>query len=146
MGKYIATLYRQEQKYINHAMKEYKLGFSSYKFLFYISKYEGISQKELCKILSLDEALATRTLKKMEDQGVAYRKKSERDSHSYALYLTEYGHQILPELTNNIEQWWNNVMTDISQEDAEKVLALIEKMYMKAQEVNKTEKKKQIIK
>ena len=26
MGKYIATLYRQEQKYINNAMKEYKLG------------------------------------------------------------------------------------------------------------------------
>ena len=66
MGKYIATLYRQEQKYINNAMKEYKLGFSSYKFLFHISRHEGISQKELCSILNTDAALATITDKKMD--------------------------------------------------------------------------------
>ncbi len=144
MGKYIATLYRQEQKYINHEMKKYKLGFSSYKFLFHISRHEGISQKELCKIVNLDEALATRTLKKMEEQGVAYRKKSENDSHSYALYLTDYGHQILPELTNIIDRWWDNILSDMTQEEAETILRLTETMYIKARELNKIEKKKKV--
>ena len=136
MGKYIATLYRQEQKYFNNGMKEYKLGFSSYKFLFHISRHEGISQKELCKILNIDEALATRTVKKMEEQKIAYRKKGENDSHSYALYLTDYGKQILPELTNIIEQWWDDVMVDMSKEEAETVFKLVEKMYWKARSMN----------
>ncbi|MCI6675531.1 MAG: MarR family transcriptional regulator [Clostridiales bacterium] len=132
MGKYIATLYRQEQKYINDAMKEYQLGFSSYKFLFHISRHEGISQKELCKILNIDEALATRTMKKMENQKIAYRKKSENDSHSYALYLTDYGQEILPKLTDSIERWWDDVMIDMTKEEAEMALKFVEKMYDKA--------------
>ena len=45
LGKYVATLYRNELKYINTVMKPYGLGYSSYYFLLYISKNEAPAKR-----------------------------------------------------------------------------------------------------
>ena len=66
IGRYISILYRQEQKYMSGLLSEYDFGFSSFNFLLYIARNEGVSQKQLCTILALDESLATRELRKIK--------------------------------------------------------------------------------
>ncbi len=90
LGKYISILHRQEQKSLNVSLKQYGLGYSSYNFLLYISRNEGSSQKDICQTLAINEALATRTMKKLEQKGYIIRKKEENNQRSYALYLTEH--------------------------------------------------------
>ena len=75
LGKYISILHRQEQKSLNVSLKQYGLGYSSYNFLLYISRNEGSSQKDICQTLAINEALATRTMKKLEQKGYIIRKK-----------------------------------------------------------------------
>lgn len=87
LGKCISILYRQEQKNNNAAMKHYDLKYSCYNFLIYLSQNEGVSQKEMCSPLSLDETLATRTMQKLQKQGFIARKKE--NMRSYSVYLTK---------------------------------------------------------
>ena len=95
LGKSIAVLHRREQKYMTQTMKEYGIGYSSYNFLFYLSANPGSSQKEMCENMAVDEALAVRTMKKLQEQGFVERKKSEAHGRSYAIYLTEKGEETI---------------------------------------------------
>ena len=92
LGRSIAILHRREQKYMIQTMKEYGIGYSSYNFLFYLSAYPGSSQKEMCENMAVDEAIAVRTMKKLQEQGLIERKKSEEDARSYAIYPVSYTH------------------------------------------------------
>lgn len=108
LGKYIAVLHRQEQKYINRMMKRYGLGYSCYNFLLYLSRNEGVSQKALCRDMVIDEALAARAMKKLEGQGYVRRDKKE-GGRTYQLFLTEKGHALIPALRAAVAGWWQTL-------------------------------------
>lgn len=78
LGKSIAILHRREQKYMISKMKELGIGYSGYNFLLYLEIHSGSSQKEMCEALAVDEALAVRTMKRLEETGFIIRKKSEK--------------------------------------------------------------------
>lgn len=132
MGKYISILYRQEQKNINLAMKQYKLSYSSYNFLIYISKNEGASQKKICQTLAIDEALATRVMGKLEKQGFIIRKREKQNPRSYSLYLTKKGQEIIPKLTHILYQWWENVTYELDKNQLETLIVQLEHIAEKA--------------
>lgn len=136
-GKYISILYRQEQKHINRAMKQYGLGFSSYNFLLFISANEGCSQKQLCQILSIDEALAARTMKKLAAQGFITREKESKNQHYYELYLTERGRDMIPMLKTTLNEWWDSLNPELNQKQKEFLLEQLKHMSEKALTVYK---------
>lgn len=130
LGKYISILYRQEQKNINAAMKQYDLGYSCYNFLIYLSKKEGVSQKQMCDNLSVDEALATRTMQKLEKQGYIIRKKE--DMRSYSVYLTEKGWELIPVLKEALSGWWNLLTEDLDDAQVMRLIPVLKQMAGKA--------------
>lgn len=132
LGRYISIMYRQQQKYINCAMKKYNLGYSCWNFLLYISKNSGTSQKEMCMALAVDEALATRAVKRLHEQGFILRRKTYGKSRSYALYLTEQGEYIIPELRRFLGQWWEDVAGDMGKEEWSLLNRLMEEMAARA--------------
>lgn len=142
MGKYVSILYRQEKKYINKAMKPFGLGFSSYNFLMYISKNEGVNQKQLCDILSLDEALGTRTMKKLEEKGFILRKRDAHDQRCYTLYLTQKGKEILPELKKLLFDYWSSLTQELNSQEISLLLKQLEQMSKKAISMSKIQKLK----
>lgn len=91
LGKSIAILHRREQKYMISKMKELGIGYSGYNFLLYLDIHSGSSQKEMCEALAVDEALAVRTMKRLEETGFIIRKKSEKNGRCYEIHLTEKG-------------------------------------------------------
>ena len=111
LGRSIAILHRREQKYMIQKMKEYGIGYSSYNFLFYLSAYPGSSQKEMCENMAVDEALAVRTMKKLQEQGLIQRKKGAGNGRSYAISLTPKGEELIPRLRNALAEWWSQVLS-----------------------------------
>ena len=138
MGRYLSILYRQEQKYINKAMQSFDLGFSSYNFLIYISKNEGTNQRQICNILAVDEALATRTMKKLEKKGFIFRKKDEQDQRSYTLYLTQKGKEMIPILKKFLSDWWSDLTQELDNQESSFLLKQLKQMSEKAIQINKT--------
>ena len=130
LGKYISILYRQERKLLNYIMREYDLGYSSYNFILYISSHPGISQKEVCQNMVIDEALATRSMKKLERQGYLTRRREALDGRTYSLFLTPQGQELVPVIRRALEQWWEQLtaQADLSQEELEIILPLLRKM------------------
>ena len=72
IGRYIAILHRAAQKYINRRMQPFGFTSSDHMFLIHISKNEGINQRRLARILSIDEAAVTRAIKKLEKRPGGY--------------------------------------------------------------------------
>ncbi len=132
IGKYISILHRQEQKYVSTCMKEYGLASPSYSFLSYLADNEGISQRELCSILVVDDALASRTMKDLERQGYIIRKRSDTDSRSYLLYLTDKAKDLVPKLVENYESWWETGLAKLKPEEQ---ILLAEQLRIMAQTI-----------
>ena len=108
-------------------MKEYHLNPSVYKFLVLLNYHEGCSQCKLSHILSINEALATRAMKNLIDLKYIIRKK-EKDNRKYSLYLTEEGRKIVTVLEERLQFFWDNVLSDLSNEEKEFFYKTLETM------------------
>lgn len=127
LGKYVSILYRQEQKYISHVIKPFGIGYSDYHFLLYIFHFPGVSQKEMCQSVAIDEALAARTMKKLESLELVRRQRRE-DGRSYELYLTEKAMEMIPVLKDELSHWWGRLTESISPKQQEELLQLLQQM------------------
>lgn len=140
MGKYVAVINRREQKYVNEILQPYDLGFSCYKFLLFLSGNEGCNQKKLCRDMCVDEAVATRGMRKLQAEGYVCRKKTEEDGRSYTLFLTEKGKELVPVIRNTVKEWWDQVMKDFTEEERKTLLRLLEHMWRNVMELTEEEK------
>lgn len=104
IGKQISILYRQIQKYINRKMQPYGLTYSDHAFLMHISKNPGINQRQLAQFLTIDEAVVTRVLKKLDKGGFVQRVRDPEDMRSFCLYLTPQGRQLIPALLKTFKE------------------------------------------
>lgn len=105
IGRYIGVLHRSAQKYINRKMQPFGFTSSDHLFLIHISKNEGINQRSLARMLSIDEAAVTRAVKKLVDGGFVLREKDPEDMRSFSLHLTRRGHEALPFLIQAFQDW-----------------------------------------
>ena len=140
-GKYIAILNRQEHRYLNQQVQEYGFGPSVY-LLFYLSKHEGISQKQLCETMVIDEAAMARSMKKLEQQGLVTRRKDTNDLRCYSLYLTPKGRDFIPTLTQFGCDFWDNVTKDFTEEQLVWFLSMCERMAENALQKNQEDSTK----
>lgn len=137
LGRYISILNRQKKIYVNSIFKQHGLGYSSCIFLIFISKHEGINQKELCKRMVVDEALATRTVRDLEKQGMISKRKDPEKPRSNTLYITEKGRELIPKLTEVFNGWWSSVTDNIDEQQVQWLVSQIQYMSEKAREINR---------
>ncbi len=121
---------------MNQIVQQYGLGPSCYNFLLALSDHEGASQKQLCSIMMVDEAIATRTMKKLEQEGFVTRQKDGRDLRCYTLALTERGRALIPQLQHSLNDWWTTLTSDFSEQEASALLDACIGMSQKAIEKN----------
>jgi DNA-binding MarR family transcriptional regulator len=100
----------------------------SYSFLIYLFHNEGLTQRDLCQILAVNDALASRTMRTLENQNYIVRKRSVADTRAYELYLTEKSRKIIPILTQGYEEWWDKVLEQILPEEQEILADQLEQM------------------
>jgi DNA-binding MarR family transcriptional regulator len=123
IGKSISVLHNQRQRHVAVIMAKYGLGSTGYGFLLNLQRQEGITQRELCAALSIDNGLGSRTMGSLEKKGYILRKRSPEDGRSYEIYLTAKAKAIIPELHKGYEEWWEQLCGRISDGDLE-VLAI----------------------
>jgi DNA-binding MarR family transcriptional regulator len=122
IGKSISVLNNQRQRHVSAIMAKYGLGSTGYGFLLSLQNQEGITQRELCSGLSIDDGLGSRTMVSLEKSGYIIRKRSKEDKRSYEVYLTKKARAIIPELHKGYEEWWEQLCGGMSDKDM-KILA-----------------------
>ncbi|MDR1074204.1 MAG: MarR family transcriptional regulator [Treponema sp.] len=128
IGKSISILHYQKQKNVAAMMGAYGLRSPSYGFLSYLKDREGITQRELCSILFINEAVATRTMGTLEKKGFIVRKRSETDARSYELYLTNKAKAVIPKLLKSYEEWWEQMSKKLSLKKMEILCSCLKEM------------------
>jgi len=122
IGKYISILSRQAQIYINRELKVYDITSSEYIFLINVPDYGDINQKQICDEFSIDQAMATRSMKSLEKKGLVHREKNPSDKRAYMISLTEKGKKIKPIIIEKLDNWTKLIAGDMSEADFNTVL------------------------
>ena len=111
LGKSVAILHRREQKYMTKTMKEYGIGYSSYNFLFYLSANPGSSQKEMCENMAVDEALAVRTMKKLQEQGFVEKRNQKHTEGLMPFISRRREKRLYQKMRKALTVWWSQVLS-----------------------------------
>lgn len=66
--------------------------------LLYLWEKDGLSQKQLSRRVQIEEPTTTRTLDRMERDGLVFRQRDENDRRRIKVFLTPHGRQLREEL------------------------------------------------
>ena len=136
MRIYISVLYRQFQIYINNNTKDLQISASEYIFLMEMYKNDNMSQEQLSKNLIIDKSATARAIKSLEEKEYIIRKKDDNDKRTNRIKLTKKGIEIKDRLSNLLEEWNNEIISDIDKNLLNTVIDTINKMSIKAIEKN----------
>lgn len=130
VGELSSVLYRQFQMYIQNHMKEFGLNSSEFMFIVKIG-LEPINQKQLSDSLCVDYAIATRSLRTLEEKKLVTRSKSKIDARATMVVLTEKGAQIKEAGLQIRKNWKKQIMGEITDEQSKLLMNMIKDMAKK---------------
>lgn len=112
IGKYISILNRQSQKYLHHLVEQYGIGYSSYYFVMYIGANPKCSQREMCDSMAMDQAMATREMRRLEKSGYIIREKRPGNAKTYEISLSDSGEKLYLKLKDKLTEWWGELLVE----------------------------------
>ncbi|MBU5439363.1 MarR family transcriptional regulator [Tissierella sp. MSJ-40] len=96
--------------------------------LFYLGKYDGISQKELGELMDIKESTVARLIDRMEKEDYVCRLKDKDDRRITKLYLTEKGKKYRQECLPEGEKMAEIFTKGISQEELDIFMKVVDKI------------------
>jgi DNA-binding MarR family transcriptional regulator len=94
----ISFTYRSVQKYFSKELEEFNIGWGHFAILMALYNQEGRSQDSLAQSRGFDKTMITKSILRLEKEGLVYREIDEGDKRIKRLYLTEKGKTLKPEL------------------------------------------------
>ena len=98
IGFFIAVTSRLMDRALNVRLKKYGVSFGQWPFLMMLWAEDGLTQRDLSRRLSNEEATTTRTLDRMEADGLIRRKANIADRRQRNIYLTSKGRSLRDKL------------------------------------------------
>jgi DNA-binding MarR family transcriptional regulator len=137
IGKWIAKLYKDHDQYVDNLLVNYNLNHSEANLLVYLYKDgDGISQNKLKYNLAVDKATISRSINSLIKKNYLKKKKSPEDGRVNLIYLTKKAVSVKDEVNKVYQQWFQIFIDEIGEEEAERVLDNIKKMYKIVQNRN----------
>jgi len=128
IGKHISIAYRFAMVFFKNKMAELGLHQSHHSVLITLYKNEGISQESLSKLLKVDKATITRSIKKLVEDGFIERKQDVNDKRSYLLFVTKKGRDIEPSILDMFKEWNDIALEGFNDEEVEQAVQLMERI------------------
>ncbi|MCK5559868.1 MAG: MarR family transcriptional regulator [Thermoplasmata archaeon] len=129
IGKWLSTIYRKSQIYINKNLERYNISSSQYLILLILQRNEGINQEAISKELYLDKATIARAVNKLLNERYITRKVDPNDGRAYILFLTKKGRDVVPKIRNVLNRTSDIFLTGFSAHEKEMAFKLLMKMH-----------------
>ena len=91
--------------YINRALKQWNISSGEIGFLMTLYRQEGCTQEQLCSLLAIDKAAATRALTSLESKGYISRHTDARDKRCKCIHLTDKAKALKQDITDEVRAW-----------------------------------------
>lgn len=137
VGKWIAKLYKDHDQYVDNLLADYNLNHSEGNLLVYLYKDgDGISQNQLKENLAVDKATVSRAINSLIEKDYLKKEKSPEDGRVNLIYLSQKAYAVKEEINQIYQQWFKKFLDEIEENEAEKVINTLEKMYKIIQKRN----------
>ena len=140
----ISALYRHTQKYFDKNMAEFNLGSGQLIALLLVYENEGLSMQQVSSLADIDKGTTTKSIKKLVDEGYVEIRTDENDKRVKKLYSTDKTTAIINDLYALRNEYFSQVMKEISEEDNEQQLQTMKKMAENARIIDPDESYSQI--
>ena len=123
--KSISILYRKSHSWLNNSCMAYHLTAAQAVVILIVCDFQGLTQDEITKRLSLDKSVIAKTVNKLEDRGFVSRTTNAKDKRTYDIYPTEKAWEVYPFVKEQIEQSFQHMtqhMTDDKREQFKHLL------------------------
>jgi DNA-binding MarR family transcriptional regulator len=94
----ISFTYRSVQKHFARELAQYHIGWGHFAILMSLYDQEGRSQDSLAQSKGFDKTMIAKSILRLEEEGIVYRKIDREDKRIKRLYLTEKGRKLRPEM------------------------------------------------
>lgn len=134
-----SKIFRNIQFFLDKPLKKYGLSSGSISYLFILEKNEGITQNKLSREVGNDKAMSARTITKLIELELVYKKQDERDSRAYNLYLTAKAKELIPKIRGEIQDIINLATEDLTEEEKLITINSLKKILDKTQKLKDEE-------
>jgi DNA-binding MarR family transcriptional regulator len=104
---------------------EHDVSAGQWPLLLYLWEQDGLSQKQLARRVQIEEPTTTRTLDRMERDGLVRRVRDESDRRRIKVYLTERGQHLREELVPYAQEVNALATHGLSAQDKTKINSLL---------------------
>lgn len=139
IGKLTAAIHRNLQIVLNRKLKDISIRSGQHDFFYVISRYEGITQKELSEWLYISKSTTAKAVKNLMDHGYVRKEKDTEDNRYDRLYLTEKGKQISAQMQETFMEVVEITTRDLSPVEIRQTKELLKKILNNVLEENKAE-------
>lgn len=104
---------------------EYGVGVGQWPLLLFLWEEDGLTQKELSRRVMIEEPTTTRTLGRMERDGLVRRERGPRDRREVRVWLTEKGRALRDELIPCVQEVNSRASHGLSEQEAARIASLL---------------------
>lgn len=123
--KSISILYRKSHIWLNNSCAQYHLTAAQALVILIVCDFQGLTQDDITKRLSLDKSVIAKTVTKLEERGFLLRTTNAKDKRTYDICPTEKSWKVYPFIKEQIEgcfQRMTQQMTDKEREEFQRLL------------------------
>ena len=120
-------------QYRNERTKGTDINGTDCKYIMCICNHSGITQDEIASKMSIDKSNVARRLSELEKNGYIIRSPKIEDKRNMEVRPTEKAEKIFPFVKQILNDWDNYITEDLSSEEIEQFLMLLEKIKVKSE-------------
>lgn len=125
---YVEELIVSYKSHMSPLLDETGISLTECPFFIRIGFSENNNQQELAKMFNVSEGYTAKLLRKFEDKGLISRKEDPKNRRKKIVTLTDKGTQKMNEIIELVDEWEDNVKTNINDEDYKTVKHALFKM------------------
>src|SRR5664280_2778382 len=128
----ISFTYRSVQKHFARELAQYHIGWGHFAILMSLYNQEGRSQDSLAQSKGFDKTMIAKSILRLEEEGIVYRKIDPEDKRIKRLYLTEKGITLKPEMRRIGFELNALLLKDLDADEASSAIESVRKIALNA--------------
>ncbi|MFJ9500818.1 MarR family winged helix-turn-helix transcriptional regulator [Brevibacillus centrosporus] len=110
---------------ISSELAPYRIGSGQYIFLMAIAFQQPITQKALSEKLLIDKTTTAKAIAKLEAEGYVRREADPNDNRYQLLFLTDSGHEVVPEVQEALGRVKNKTRQGITDDEYDLLIGML---------------------
>lgn len=134
IGYLVTQAQRLLHKGLGLKFQEYGISVAQWSVLVVLWEVDGLTQKELSERVTVETATLSRTIDRMERDGLVQRRRSESDRRQVHVYLTDFGAGLWRDLVPQAEAMLALALAGISDHEEAQLRSLLKRVIKNVQD------------